>query len=106
MASGLKAGLEAPLQTEWGAPSLVSATRVMIMEALENPFAQRFQLLCETTIPVRTALFTWHQLLAKNESRVGPPHPVRHRIPALSEFQMAHGAPFWATGPGGTGAPA
>ncbi len=58
----------------------MSATRIMIKEALEDPFAQRFQLLCETTIPVRNALFTWHQLLAQTASRVGPPHGVRQRM--------------------------
>ena len=88
----LKEGFGVPLQTEWGSPSLVSATRVMIKEALEDPFAQRFQLLCETTIPVRTALFTWHQLLAQNASRVGPPQTVRQDIP--NSFQnVPHACP-------------
>ncbi len=44
--------------------------------ALEDPFNERFQLLCEYTIPVRSAFFTHQQLLAQNMSRVGDPHEV------------------------------
>jgi hypothetical protein len=44
--------------------------------ALQDPYTQRFQLLCESTIPVRSAFFTHQQLLAQNMSRVGNPHEV------------------------------
>ena len=43
----------------------------MIIEALEDPLNQRFQLLCPATIPVRPALFTYTQLMAQAKSRVG-----------------------------------
>ena len=64
------------LQTSWGGHSLVKATRILMKAALEDPYNQRFQLLCETTIPVRSAFFTHQQLLAQNMSRVGDPHEV------------------------------
>ncbi|CAL8469568.1 g9109 [Coccomyxa elongata] len=41
--------------------------------ALEDPYNQRFQLVCESTIPVRTPIFTHDQLLAQNMSRIGYP---------------------------------
>lgn len=59
------------LQTQWGGYSLVAATRLLMRAALEDPFAQRFQLVCEATIPLRAPLFTHNQLLCMNMSRVG-----------------------------------
>jgi hypothetical protein len=63
-------------QTAWGSVTLVSATRLLIKAALKDPFNQRFQLICESSIPVRPALFTYTQLLAQNKSRVGNPKKV------------------------------
>lgn len=64
------------MQTEWGSYSLVAATRILIKAALEDPLNQRFQLLCESSIPVRPALYAHTQLLAQQKSRVGEPRQV------------------------------
>lgn len=45
--------------------------------ALEDPYNQQFQLVCEATIPVRAPLVTHDQLLAQNMSRIGYPGKVR-----------------------------
>ena len=65
------------LQTAWGNHSLVTATRILMAAALEDPYNQRFQLVCEATIPVRAPLVTHDQLLAQNMSRIGNPGKVR-----------------------------
>ncbi|BDA44732.1 probable glycosyltransferase BC10 [Coccomyxa sp. Obi] len=62
------------VETTWGGHSLIKATRLLMKAALEDPFNERFQLLCEYTIPVRSAFFTHQQLLAQNMSRVGDPY--------------------------------
>ncbi len=59
----------------------MAASRLLIQEALRDSFAQRFQLLCETSIPVRNQLYTWTQLLAENRSRIGDYYDVS--IPAV-----------------------
>lgn len=59
------------MQTAWGSVSLVTATRLLIRAALKDPYAQRFQLLCESSIPVRGPFFTHSQLMAQTASRVG-----------------------------------
>ncbi len=56
--------------------------------ALKDPFTERFQLLCEYTIPVRSALFTHQQLLAQNMSRVGNPHQVRPCLANMASIQQ------------------
>ena len=58
-------------RTAHGHHSLAVAHRLLLIEALEDPLNQRFQLLCPATIPVRPARFTYEQLLAQKKSRVG-----------------------------------
>lgn len=65
------------LQTAWGNHSLVTATRILMAAALEDPYNQQFQLVCEATISVRAPLVTHDQLLAQNMSRIGYPGKVR-----------------------------
>lgn len=48
-----------------------------MQEALMNPFNQRFQLLCDTTVPIQDALWTHTQLMAVAGSRVGEHKDVR-----------------------------
>ncbi len=72
------------LQTMWGGHSLVKAERLLMRAALQDPYNQRFQLVCEYSIPVRPALFTHQQLLAQNMSRVGEPNEVPISSPLCS----------------------
>lgn len=58
------------MQTAWGNHSLIAATRNLISEALKVPYNQRFQIVCETSIPIRNSIFVYEQLLAINASRV------------------------------------
>ena len=67
------------------------ATRLLMKAALEDPYNQRFQLVCESTIPVRTPIFTHDQLLAQNMSRIGYPGKV-HILPMHA--LLASGAPL------------
>ncbi|BDA44694.1 probable glycosyltransferase BC10 [Coccomyxa sp. Obi] len=70
------------VETGWASHSLVTATRILMRAALKDPYNQRFQLVCEATIPVRAPLFTHDQLLAQNMSRVGYPGKM-YRDPDL-----------------------
>ena len=92
------------LQTAHGHHSLAVAHRLLLIEALQDPLNQRFQLLCPATIPVRPAQFTYEQLLAQKKSRVGnyvwwqvrPTGPRRHVLsgPAILRRSGAtEGAP-------------
>jgi hypothetical protein len=66
-----------PIQTAWGDHSIATALRLLLAEALRDPFNQRFQLLCPATVPIRPALFTYTQLIAEERSRIGWYGPVR-----------------------------
>ena len=58
------------MQTGWGEYSLAAATRLLIAEALKDPLNQRFQLLCQATIPLHPPLMVYTQLIAENMSRI------------------------------------
>ena len=53
----------------------------LLKAALADPHNQRFQLLCEGTVPVRPATFTYEQLMAQNRSRV--PWLQMHKGPSV-----------------------
>ena len=90
------------LQTAWGSMSLVSATLELLRAALTDPRNQRFQLLCEATVPVRPALFIYEQLLAERRSRMPllqmhegpvvrlPPTLLVLDCPSISILQSGH----------------
>ncbi len=68
----------------------MQATRILMRAALEDPLAQRFQLVCEATIPLRGALFSHSQLMSMNKSRVGSnegvSHPLHYRAAATVQL--------------------
>jgi hypothetical protein len=70
------------MQTAWGSITLVTATMELLKAALADPQNQRFQLLCEATIPVRPARFVFEQLMAEKRSRV--PWLQMHKGPSVS----------------------
>ena len=86
-------------QTAWGTYSLVEAERILIMEALSDPFNQRFQMVCEATIPVQPPLFTHALLLAGALCatwqagpipREGGAHLAASRVYSLQSFITLH----------------
>lgn len=58
------------VETRWGDPSLVSATRVLLAAAAADPSVQRFVLLSESDIPLYDPLTLHAQLMAEQRSRV------------------------------------
>ncbi|KAK9917995.1 hypothetical protein WJX75_000371 [Coccomyxa subellipsoidea] len=73
------------VETAWGNHSLVTATRILMAAALEDPYNQQFQLVCEATIPVRAPLVTHDQLLAQNMSRIGYPGKMWGEVEGSSD---------------------
>lgn len=58
------------VHTQWGAHSLVEATRHLLWEAYRDPLNTRFLLLSETDLPLYDPLTLWQQLQAEQNSRV------------------------------------
>ena len=58
------------LQVRWGEHSMVEALRALLRAALEDPANQRFQLLCEHTLPLQPPLLVYAQLMSEPRSRV------------------------------------
>lgn len=56
--------------TEWGAHTLVEATRHLLWEAFKDPLNTRFLLLSESDIPIYDPLTMYQQLQAENSSRL------------------------------------
>ena len=54
----------------WGEHSMVEALRALLRAALEDPANQRFQLLCEHTLPLQPPLLVYAQLMSEPRSRV------------------------------------
>ena len=49
---------------------MVEALRALLRAALRDPLNQRFQLLCEHTLPLQSPLLVYQQLMAEPRSRV------------------------------------
>ena len=49
---------------------MVEALRALLRAALKNPLNQRFQLLCEHTLPLQSPLLVYQQLMGEPRSRV------------------------------------
>ncbi len=49
---------------------MVEALRSLLRAALQDPANQRFQLLCEHTLPLQSPLLIYQQLLKEPRSRV------------------------------------
>lgn len=49
---------------------MVEALRSLLRSALQDPANQRFQLLCEHTLPLQSPLLIYQQLLKEPHSRV------------------------------------
>ncbi len=58
------------MQVIWGSHSMISATRLLLTAALQEPFNQRFVLLGDTAIPLYSPLMIYHQLIAEDKSRI------------------------------------
>ena len=59
-----------PWQVRWGEHSMVEALRALLRAALRDPTNQRFQLLCEHTLPLQSPLLVYQQLMGEPRSRV------------------------------------
>ncbi|KAK9822232.1 hypothetical protein WJX81_002852 [Elliptochloris bilobata] len=58
------------VQVRWGEHSMVEAMRALLRAALDDPANQRFQLLCEHTLPLQPPLLVYAQLMSEPRSRV------------------------------------
>ena len=58
------------VETEWGAHTLVEATRHLLWEAFRDPLNTRFLLLSESDIPIYDPLTMYQQLQAEDTSRL------------------------------------
>ena len=54
--------------TEWGDPSLVVATNNLIREALDNPANQKFILVSDSCVPIKTFEYVYKTVLQDNTS--------------------------------------
>ncbi|CAK0758242.1 hypothetical protein CVIRNUC_002605 [Coccomyxa viridis] len=65
-------GREVPdrVQVRWGEHSMVEALRALIREALRDPMNQRFQLLCEYSLPLQSPLLVYQQFIKEPKSRL------------------------------------
>ena len=60
----------APQEAKWGQHSLVTAERLLLQAALEDPANAWFVLLSETTVPLYPPTVLWRQLMAETKSRI------------------------------------
>ena len=58
------------LQVKWGEHSMVEALRALLREALKDPLNQRFQLLCEYSLPLQSPLLVYQQYIKERKSRL------------------------------------
>ncbi len=58
------------MQVRWGEFGMVEALRSLLRAALADPGNERFQLLCEHTLPLQSPLLIYQQLLKEPRSRV------------------------------------
>lgn len=58
------------VETEWGAHTLVEATRHLLWESFRDPLNTRFLLLSESDIPIYDPMTMYQQLQAENTSRL------------------------------------
>ncbi|KAK9787849.1 hypothetical protein WJX73_005712 [Symbiochloris irregularis] len=54
----------------WGGMGMIKAHQSLLKAALEDPFNQQFQLLCDYTVPIRAPVFAYTQLIGHNASRL------------------------------------
>ncbi len=62
--------LDVIVQVRWGEFGMVEALRSLLRAALADPSNQRFQLLCEHTLPLQSPLLIYQQLMKEPRSRV------------------------------------
>ncbi len=55
---------------------MVEALRALLRAALRDPLNQRFQLLCEHSLPLQSPLLVYQQLMGEARSRVNACSPV------------------------------
>ena len=58
------------LQVKWGEHSMVEALRALLRGALKDPLNQRFQLLCEYSLPLQSPLLVYQQFIKEPKSRL------------------------------------
>ena len=58
------------LQVKWGEHSMVEALRALLRKALKDPLNQRFQLLCEYSLPLQSPLLVYQQFIKERKSRL------------------------------------
>ena len=58
------------VQVRWGEHSMVEALRALLRAALAEPLNQRFQLLCEHSLPLQSPALVYQQLVGEARSRV------------------------------------
>ena len=58
------------VQVKWGEHSMVEALRALLREALKDPLNQRFQLLCEYSLPLQSPLLVYQQFIKQSKSRL------------------------------------
>ena len=62
----------------WGEVTLVTAAKLLLRAALEDPLNQHFQLLCEKSLPLYSPAVVYNQLMLRNLTLVAAcPHNVR-----------------------------
>ena len=65
-----RASLWDAAQVKWGEHSMVEALRALLREALRDPLNQRFQLLCEYSLPLQSPLLVYQQYIKERKSRL------------------------------------
>lgn len=79
------------VKTEWGEHSLVTAARLLLQAALENPLNQKFVLLSESGIPLYPPTTIYQQLLTEPKSRI---NACRHQVPPASPMSCCPCSPL------------
>ena len=58
------------MQVAWGGMGMIKAHQSLLKAALQDPFNQQFQLLCDYTVPIRAPVFAYTQIIGHSASRL------------------------------------
>ena len=73
---------------------MVEALRALLRAALRDPLNQRFQLLCEHTLPLQSPLLVYQQLVGEPRSRVNACNTVEWQE-SVSALLCTPARPAW-----------